>query len=148
MIHEFQGEYRWLSNMVLVDIELKDKIYPSVEHAYMSEKSNDNNWKKLCSQKNISGKQIKTYSKTIELREDWEDVKLLVMEYCLIKKFNQEPFKTKLIETGNQNIQEGNRWSDQFWGVDLKSNPNKGENHLGRLIMKIRDKLQKNEKKK
>lgn len=26
----------------------------------------------------------------------------------------------------------------KYWGVDIKQNPNIGENHLGRLIMKIR----------
>lgn len=140
MIYTFKiKEYEWLSNLALVDIKLKGIIYPSVEHAYMSEKNADISWKKLCSQKNIAGTQIKKFSKTIELRSDWEDVKLLVMEYCLREKFKQEPFKTKLIETKNENIQEGNYWGDTFWGVDLKQNPNVGENHLGRLLMKIRD---------
>ena len=143
MIHIFTKDpYKWLSNMQPVDIFLKGKTYPSVEHAYMSEKSNENSWKEFCSQKEISGKQVKTYSRTIELRPDWEDVKLLVMEYCLRRKFEQEPFKSLLINTGNENIQEGNYWGDTFWGVDLKKEPNIGENHLGRLIMKIRDGLQ------
>ena len=127
--------------MTLVTIPLKGKFYASVEHAYMSEKSHEQSWKELCQQPNISGKQIKRFSQTIELRPDWEDVKLLVMEHCLREKFRQEPFRTKLIETGNQNIQEGNYWNDRFWGVDLKSSPNIGENHLGRLIMKIRHEL-------
>lgn len=144
MIYTFTTEeYKWLSNMALVDIKLKGRIYPSVEHAYMSEKSKDKSWKELCSQKNISGKQIKRFSSTIKLRDDWEEVKLLVMEYCLKQKFEQEPFKTMLINTKNENIQEGNYWNDIFWGVDLKSNPNIGENHLGRLIMKIRDEFRK-----
>jgi predicted NAD-dependent protein-ADP-ribosyltransferase YbiA (DUF1768 family) len=29
-----------------------------------------------------------------------------------------------------------NTWSDTFWGVDLKTG--KGDNNLGKLIMKIR----------
>jgi len=142
MIYTFTTEENnWLSNMARVDIKLKGKIYPSVEHAYMSEKSKDKSWKELCSQKNIIGTQIKKFSSTIKLRDDWEKVKLLVMEYCLKQKFEQEPFKTMLIGTGNENIQEGNYWNDTFWGVNLKSNPNIGENHLGRLIMKIRDEI-------
>ena len=139
MIHTFTNDpYKWLSNMQLVDISLKGRIYPSVEHAYMSEKSHDAVWKELCTKKEISGKQIKVFSRTINLRVDWEDVKLLVMEHCLREKFKQEPFKQGLLDTGNQNIQEGNYWNDAFWGVDLKQDPNVGENHLGRLIMKIR----------
>ena len=142
MIHTFTIDpYKWLSNMTLVDIPLKGRTYPSVEHAYMSEKSNDKGWKELCTQREVSGKQIKNFSRTVTLRPDWEDVKLLVMEHCLREKFKQEPFKTALINTGNQNIQEGNHWNDIFWGVDLKKDPNVGENHLGRLIMKIRDEI-------
>jgi hypothetical protein len=30
------------------------------------------------------------------------------MKECIKQKFSQEPYKTKLIETGNQHIQEGN----------------------------------------
>ena len=61
------------------------------------------------------------------------------MTNCLEQKFNIEPYKTKLIETGNKYIQEGNRWNDKFWGVCLKTN--QGENNLGKLIMNIRAKL-------
>lgn len=142
MIHTFTTEeHKWLSNMTLVDIKLKGIIYPSVEHAYMSEKSKEKTWKEFCSNREISGKQVKVYSKTIDLRYDWLNVRLKVMEYCLREKFKQEPFKQLLLDTENQNIQEGNYWNDRFWGVDLKQDPNTGENNLGRLIMKIREEL-------
>ena len=59
------------------------------------------------------------------------------MEYGVRRKFEQEPFKTKLKETGDQHIQEGNRWNDTFWGVSLVSG--EGENNLGKIIMKIRN---------
>lgn len=51
MIREFQGEYRWLSNFAPVLIKL-DGIYPSVEHAYMSAKSDDMKWKLFCQDRN------------------------------------------------------------------------------------------------
>lgn len=59
------------------------------------------------------------------------------MKELLIKKFNQEPFRQKLIDTGDVYIQEGNNWNDIYWGVCIKTN--KGENILGKLIMEIRD---------
>lgn len=142
MIYTFTtDEHRWLSNMWYVDIPLKGVVYASVEHAYQSEKSKDPAWKKFCADRNTKPSETKTKAKEIVIREDWENVKLLVMYYCLQHKFRQEPFKSKLLATGNVNIQEGNYWEDTFWGVDLKKNPNLGENHLGRLIMKIRDEL-------
>lgn len=140
MIKEFQGKYRWLSNFYLTTepIKIKDRGFISVEHAYMSEKSFDESWKDLCQQVTNPG-QIKRMSRNIQLRTDWEKVKLDIMWVCLVQKFHQEPFKTLLLETGNQFLQEGNRWGDTFWGVNLITGI--GENHLGRLIMEIRDDL-------
>lgn len=39
MIHEFKGKTKWLSNFELVPIPYKNRIFPSSEHAYMSEKN-------------------------------------------------------------------------------------------------------------
>lgn len=142
MIHEFRDENRWLSNFAECEIVVKGLTYPSVENAYMSMKSTDNDWKELCTK--ITPGQAKTKSKNIVIRDNWDDIKIMVMSFCLTQKFNQEPFKSKLIATGNQNIQEGNRWGDKFWGVDLKESPNVGENHLGRLIMNIRNGFENN----
>lgn len=137
MIREFQGNNRWLSNFAPVQIKLDGLIFPSIEHAYMSAKSDDDSWKKFCAnEKNTAGK-VKRASRSIELVEDWETKKLEVMAECIKQKFSQEPYKTKLFATGKQHIQEGNRWGDKFWGVCLKTN--NGENHLGKLIMNVRD---------
>lgn len=144
MIHKFKDKTRWLSNMTLVNIRYNDCVYKSVEHAYQSAKNDSPLWKSFCLMEDNPYK-IKMASKEIEIISNWDEIKLDVMEKCLIEKFTQEPFRTQLIETGNQNIQEGNEWGDKFWGVDLKESPNVGENHLGRLIMKIRDKINNKE---
>ena len=46
---------------------------------------------------------------------------------------------SKLLEELERQIEEGNWWGDTFWGVDIKTR--KGENNLGKLIMKIRSNL-------
>lgn len=145
MINSFRGENNFLSNFYSVEIEHEGAVYASVEHAYMSAKSDDPFWKAYCVNRNIFAADVKRESKFVTLIDDWSNKKLLVMEELLRKKFEQEPFRSKLIATGNQNIQEGNTWSDREWGVDLTVNPNIGENHLGRLLMKIRDEYVKNE---
>lgn len=48
MITEFQNEFRWLSNFTPVKITLNGLEFSSVEHAYMSEKSDDREWKLFC----------------------------------------------------------------------------------------------------
>jgi hypothetical protein len=141
MINEFKGDYRWLSNFEAVKIIMGGNEYSSVEHAYMSAKCDDPEWKVFCMDANNTAGDVKKKSREVSLRNDWETFKFTVMESCLKQKFYKEPFKSRLIKTGNQNIVEGNFFGDSVWGVDLKYTPNLGENHLGRMIMKIRDEL-------
>jgi len=141
MISEFVGQYKWLSNHAPVIIKLGEHIYPSVEHAFMSAKCDDPEWKTYCMDANNTSGDVKKKSRYVKLIDNWGKVKMDVMFICLEQKFYQEPFKSKLTATGLENIQEGNFHDDVFWGVDLKVNPNVGENHLGRMIMTIRNKF-------
>lgn len=53
-------------------------------------------------------------------------------------KFKQHPeLAAMLIATGDAELVEGNTWGDTFWGRDLATGH--GENHLGRLLMELRD---------
>lgn len=143
MIYEFRGDYGWLSNFYPCKVTYRHSEFDSVEQAYMFAKNDTSgDWLEFCL--NNPPAICKAQSKLIKIRDDWDSVKLEIMELLLEQKFNKEPFKSKLIATGNRNIIEGNYWNDSFWGIDLKVNPNYGENHLGRIIMKIRDNL-KNE---
>lgn len=145
MIKEFRGEYKWLSNFAPCDIYFDGRWFASAEHAYMSAKSTDVAWKEFCADPDNRPGEVKRKSRTIVLREDWELVKLAVMREVLELKFAQEPYRTYLVNTGSMVIQEGNRWGDTFWGVDLKTNT--GENNLGKLIMAIRAQLREAEPK-
>ena len=133
MIKEFKDEYRWLSNFSPCEIQFDGMKFSSVEHAYMSAKSNDLAWKRFCADSNNSPGKVKRKSKNIILRDDWESTKIGVMRKLLKIKFSQAPYKKLLLNTENQTIQEGNSWGDTFWGIDLKTNV--GDNHLGLLIM-------------
>ena len=140
MIKEFQKEYRWLSNFWPCTIILDNRQYKSVEHAYMSAKSDDPLWKDTCEVVTSPG-QIKRMSKGLVLKKDWNSIKIDVMRECLKQKFSDSnpELKTKLINTADLHIQEGNTWGDKFWGIDLRSG--KGLNHLGSLLMQIRKDL-------
>lgn len=138
MIVEFKNNCGWLSNFAPVKITLNGREYPSVEHAYMSAKSEDQEWKDFCAS-NVSAGTVKRKSKELKLNKNWGQHKLLVMNKCLEQKFNQEPFKTLLLNTGDEQIVEGNWWGDEFWGVNLQTG--EGQNMLGKMIMDIRDKI-------
>ena len=59
------------------------------------------------------------------------------MYRILRAKFLKEPQRSLLLKTGNSHLEETNYWHDTFWGVYN----GKGENHLGRLLMIVRDEL-------
>jgi ribA/ribD-fused uncharacterized protein len=82
--------------------------------------------------------EAKKIGKTVTLRKNWNQIREEVMETGLRAKFQQNPeLKKRLIDTGDVNLIEGNTWGDTFWGeVD-----GKGQNKLGKLLMKIRDEL-------
>lgn len=136
-ISEFSGEYRWLSNFAECRIILGNTTYSSVEHAYQSMKSDDPEWRKFCADPSNSAGTIKRKSRDVTIIPRWDDLKELVMYICLFQKYLQEPYLTALVETGDSLIIEGNTWGDTFWGVC----DGKGQNRLGELIMKIRDKV-------
>lgn len=76
----------------------------------------------------------------VELRSDWEEVKLDVMRDVVFAKFFQNPELAKrLLATGGSNLIEGNNWHDTFWGVD--SETGEGQNNLGKILMEIRAEL-------
>lgn len=139
MINEFIGENAFLSNFALVKINHLGFEFNSVENAYAASKCKYiEDVEKFI---NISSGQAKRLGRRVANREDWDEVKVGIMRSLLEQKFQQEPFKSKLIETSGE-IVEGNSWGDTFWGVDIKSGI--GKNTLGKLIMEIRNQLLKN----
>jgi len=142
MITQFKGEYSWLSNFYPIQIVYKGEIYASVEHAYMSAKSDSLHWKRFCQDPSKSASQVKkaSYNPNLIYIDSWDVVKLEVMEDCLREKFKDAVLLNKLINTGDEELSEGNYHNDMFWGFCLKTNF--GKNHLGELLMKIRKEAQ------
>jgi len=68
------------------------------------------------------------------VRNDWDDIKAVIMAELLIQKFAKPEFWQLLKETGNKYLIEGNDWNDTYWG---ECN-GRGRNVLGRMLMAIR----------
>ena len=139
-INGFQSEYRWLSNFWPCYLVYEGDLYPTAEHAYQSAKVDDPTLKKkilACS----TPAEAKDFVDALNIAPlNWTTPKkLLVMETILKLKFGgQHPFLTRaLLETGTAELVEANTWNDTFWGVCNGT----GENHLGKLLMKIRANL-------
>jgi hypothetical protein len=68
------------------------------------------------------------------MREDWDLVKVKVMEAIVRAKFEDPELATRLLATGDAELEEGNSWGDRFWGTVN----GKGHNHLGKILMMVR----------
>jgi ribA/ribD-fused uncharacterized protein len=136
-ITHFAGhQYRWLSNFFLITVDYEGERYPSVEHAYQAAKTNDKKHKRIIRMAG-SAAQSKVFGRQAPRRPDWDQVKLQVMETLLRAKFDRDmhpDMRQRLKDTGDAELIEGNWWNDTYWGVCKGV----GENHLGKLLMKIR----------
>lgn len=136
MINSFTGNYRFLSNFYPCNIYYCGINYPSTEHAYQATKTNSPEEKFKIAKLDTPGR-AKRYGQLLKIREDWDQIKLKVMKDLLIIKFRDSMLKQKLLDTGNQELIEGNTWNDTFWGICY----GKGKNNLGKLLMIIRDRI-------
>lgn len=136
-IARFTGTYRFLSNFFPSPITICGIDYPTVEHAYQAAKTLDED-ERLHIAALPSPADAKRAGRKLDLRPDWEDTKLDIMENCLRAKFAPGlDLAARLLSTGNARLIEGNHWGDRYWGVC----DGRGENHLGELLMRIREDL-------
>lgn len=110
--------------------------YPSVEHAYVAAKTLDLEQRKIIQMLPKAGEAKRFGRSKITLRADWTDsFRLSLMEDLLRQKFSIPELKEKLNSTFPHELIEQNTWGDVFFGVCK----GKGENHLGKLLMKVRE---------
>jgi ribA/ribD-fused uncharacterized protein len=139
-IEEFQGDYRFLSNFYSSPFEYEGKQWPTVEHAFQALKSLSVDEQETI--RNLSSpSEAKKAGKQVNLRTDWEDVKIPLMRSLVYQKFLQnEDLKNKLLETEDAILEEGNNWNDVIYGICPPGSGN-GQNKLGKILMEIRSKI-------
>lgn len=137
----FRDEYSFLSNFARFDTTM---IYDGIvfytnEHFYQAMKFKDKGVRKKISEHPSKG--LKSFCSQFVIREDWENIKLDVMEYGLRFKFSDynPTLKAALIATEGVELIEYNYWGDKFWGVCSKTG--EGLNNLGKLLMAIREEI-------
>lgn len=135
-ITSFTARYRFLSNFHPAVVKFNHIEFPTVEHGYVAARTLD-----IKAQEAIaalpSPAAAKKAGKTLVIRDDWDAVKLIYMEDLLRQKF-VGPLADALIATAPMELIEGNWWGDTFWG---ESPVGQGKNHLGKLLMQIREDL-------
>ena len=137
VINRFKGEYDFLSNRFPCRLIWRGLEYRSAEAAFQSSKCAEESERQTyarCSTDKavLKGKDQIPYP-------EWEEERLAIMESILQAKFDQNPtLMKKMKATGKCILVNGNNKQETYWGVDLYSWI--GENHLGKIIMNIRDK--------
>ena len=143
MIIEFEDEHAFLSNFYPSPFTHDGITYPTNEHFFQAMKTLDIAERKAIAAAETPGK-AKRMGRQVQLRPDWEKVKLYYMELGLKLKFQDPELAKKLIETGDEELIEGNWWHDNTWGscYCVKCSRIAGRNLLGMLLMELRKELQ------
>lgn len=135
MIREFKGKYYFLSNFYSAPVTWEGVTYQNNEAAFQSAKVPPDGRKEFSG---LNASEAKRLGRHVPLRFDWEDVKDGVMyEICMAKFSQNEDLKRRLLNTGNEILEEGNTWGDKIWGTVNGV----GENRLGKILMKVREEL-------
>lgn len=132
MIDHFTGAYRFLSNFEEEPVEYGGLTFCCSEGAYQAAKSLDLEIRKTF--QNLDGRSARNAGQAgrLFLRADWEEVKLRIMSEIIHAKFSQSRRLRKLLlDTGEEELIEGNRWHDTCFGVC----DGVGKNWLGRILM-------------
>ena len=144
-INSFKNEYRFLSNFIDSPIVISGEIWPTVEHIYQVSKTLNRKEQEQIRLATTPGK-AKRLGNKITLRSDWEKVKFDKMFKFVALKFKQnKKLKQKLLDTKDTLLIEGNYWHDNIWGDCFcsKCKNIKGQNWLGRILMRVRSNLRK-----
>lgn len=155
-IERFRGEYLLFSNMCPLEEWIKTDqgiLVPTSEHAYMANRFADpeihshvasargaeedgRSWKDGDAAKKIAHQYIELGYPQV-CRNDNERVAIM-REVVRKKLANNAEILELLLQTGQEEIYEGNDWGDNFWGVSPVGEHTAGLNHLGRIYMELR----------
>jgi N-glycosidase YbiA len=116
--------------------------WKTAEHAYQAMKfQNEDFWNEMA-YGNLSAGEAKKIGAGLTLSDWWSDNKLHIMRNIVTRKFeDNDDLMEMLMETKGCELIEGNTWGDVYWG---QSPLGHGKNHLGKILMAIRDDITRN----
>lgn len=134
-IYGFFDEYRYLSNFWYSPFNLYGHFWATNEHFFQAMKASNHDDMLRVNRASSPG-EAKRLGREIKIREDWESIKLRVMQVGVRAKFDQNhDLKEKLLSTRGMYLEETNHWGDKYWGVCNGV----GQNKLGQILMAYRE---------
>ncbi len=140
LIDRFRGPHFFLSNFSPAPTPHRGHLFPTSEHAYMAARTTDRDAIAaiLATGEPADAQRV---GRAAPLVDDWERIRLGVMEEIVTAKFVHNPeLAAKLAATAGAGLLEGNTWHDQFWG-DCTCREDRdipGANALGTILMTVR----------
>lgn len=127
---QFRNKYAFLSNFHFSPITIGNYCFNNAEAAYQALKCKGHEQRFV----GLNAKAAKALGRALPMQEGWNDKRIDAMRFVLQQKFSNPELMAQLQQVQGH-IQEDNCWNDTFWGVCNGV----GENHLGKLLMEIRD---------
>ena len=127
------GDNDCLRNDYPSEIVISNISYPTLEHAYQAMKFVDTEiQKQIANSKTV--REARKIGVSSKIRDNWDSIKLSVMNMLLRKKFSEDPILTdRLIKTGVAPIIMNGY--DSFWGTGKDG---LGENNFGKALADVR----------
>lgn len=137
--YSVRDELGELSNFAPYPIVLDGQRWPTSEHYFQAQKFVDRATQEEIRKVSAPGLAAEMgRDRRRKLRRDWERVKRDVMRRAVEAKFRQHPeLRELLLATGDAVLVEHTD-RDAYWG---DGGDGSGENHLGRILMAVRDAL-------
>ena len=143
----FENNYEFLSPSYPAPVRLSDEsddlFYPSFEHALLASKLDLNDTRRNIIRETLDIREAKRLVR-VQVTDEWKDKCLKIGEILIRDKFfRHKHLRTLLMKTSEYNIIYKNSIGEMFWGVveDPTTLVNKGKNHLGKIIEKIRGEI-------
>lgn len=133
----FKGDCRFLSNFYQYPFEFKGMVYTTAQTAFETQKYFYDEYKSKCALQKSGDANAPT---------NWDDISYDIMNEILHAKFAVPELAEKLKATGDDDLEEHNRCHDNRWGkcTCKKCSAQEGQNWLGKILMGIREELNRN----
>lgn len=134
-----EQKYSKFSNFSKTPMVIDGKLWDTVEHYFQAMKTEDETLREKI-RKSPNPKEAKKLGRKLTLRQDWEQIRYLIMLKALRVKFSTEPLKSLLLDTKDALIYEDSPY-DVIWGTGVRGGVGTGKNLLGKAIMQVRDEM-------
>ena len=141
--YKVHGPYGCFSNFSPHDIVMGQLRWPTSEHYYQAQKFIGTEYQPVICEKIRQAPTPEDAAalgrdRSRVIRSDWDQAKCQVMYEAVKTKFSKHPkIKAVLLDTGREDIIEDSP-TDYYWGCGEDKS---GENHLGKILMRVREEL-------